>query len=220
MVINTPRLCGEPGFKTRLDQREEAYIRCREVLPLHDDIDDAAATSITERLEISHLLKESSRPLQDYVRDPILPPPIVVQNPSDSHQDHDSNAATGRGGAQSDTAADMIRRVIESMLTGGAANEEENPFPGGRMRILNEDGQEEEVWIEVLDTDRLAADGGNYHEDELGGILAEALGSKLEETLRAAGFNVIGKKEDDSEEDDDGAEDSEEVLDGSIHDEL
>ncbi|TFY76745.1 hypothetical protein EWM64_g7273 [Hericium alpestre] len=31
LVINTPRLCGEPGFKSRLDQREEALIRCREV---------------------------------------------------------------------------------------------------------------------------------------------------------------------------------------------
>ena len=36
MVIHTPRLCGEPGFKTRLQQREEAPIRCREILSPED----------------------------------------------------------------------------------------------------------------------------------------------------------------------------------------
>jgi len=30
--IATPRLCGVPGFRSRLDAREETYIRCREVL--------------------------------------------------------------------------------------------------------------------------------------------------------------------------------------------
>ncbi|KAI0281457.1 hypothetical protein BGY98DRAFT_913452 [Russula aff. rugulosa BPL654] len=32
LVINTPRLCGEPGFKSRIDQRDAALIRCRQVV--------------------------------------------------------------------------------------------------------------------------------------------------------------------------------------------
>ncbi|KAF9005568.1 hypothetical protein BDQ17DRAFT_1353386 [Cyathus striatus] len=32
LVINTPRLCGEPGFKSRRDSGEEALIRCREIV--------------------------------------------------------------------------------------------------------------------------------------------------------------------------------------------
>ena len=32
LVIHTPRLCGEPGFKSRRDAREEAVICCREVV--------------------------------------------------------------------------------------------------------------------------------------------------------------------------------------------
>lgn len=32
LVINTPRLCGEPGFRSPLDSRDEAPIRCREVV--------------------------------------------------------------------------------------------------------------------------------------------------------------------------------------------
>lgn len=32
LVINTPRLCGEPGFRSRRDVGEQATIRCREVV--------------------------------------------------------------------------------------------------------------------------------------------------------------------------------------------
>lgn len=30
--IATPRLCGEPGFRSRVDTNQEAYIRCREIV--------------------------------------------------------------------------------------------------------------------------------------------------------------------------------------------
>ena len=30
--IATPRLCGEPGFKSRIDAEEEHTIRCREIV--------------------------------------------------------------------------------------------------------------------------------------------------------------------------------------------
>lgn len=32
VVINTPRLCGEPGFKSRRDETEQGSIRCREIV--------------------------------------------------------------------------------------------------------------------------------------------------------------------------------------------
>ncbi|KAK7467006.1 Protein OS-9 [Stygiomarasmius scandens] len=32
LVINTPRLCGEPGFKSHRDVTEQAHIRCREIV--------------------------------------------------------------------------------------------------------------------------------------------------------------------------------------------
>ncbi|THU86416.1 hypothetical protein K435DRAFT_842873 [Dendrothele bispora CBS 962.96] len=32
LVINTPRLCGEPGFKSHRDVHEQAHIRCREIV--------------------------------------------------------------------------------------------------------------------------------------------------------------------------------------------
>jgi protein OS-9 len=32
LVIHTPRLCSEPGFKSRMESRDEALIRCREIV--------------------------------------------------------------------------------------------------------------------------------------------------------------------------------------------
>ncbi|KAG7092340.1 hypothetical protein E1B28_008701 [Marasmius oreades] len=32
LVINTPRLCGEPGFRSQQDVNEQAHIRCREII--------------------------------------------------------------------------------------------------------------------------------------------------------------------------------------------
>jgi len=32
LIIHTPRLCSEPGFKSRLESREESPIRCREIV--------------------------------------------------------------------------------------------------------------------------------------------------------------------------------------------
>ena len=48
MVIHTPRLCGEPGFRTRLEQREEAPIRCREVLDTPEAVAEATHPEMGE----------------------------------------------------------------------------------------------------------------------------------------------------------------------------
>jgi protein OS-9 len=32
LVIHTPRLCGVPGFRSLLDSREEAIVRCRQIV--------------------------------------------------------------------------------------------------------------------------------------------------------------------------------------------
>ncbi|KAF8522194.1 hypothetical protein BU17DRAFT_87289 [Hysterangium stoloniferum] len=61
LVIHTPRLCGEPGFKSRLEQMPEAAIRCREVLN----------PELTPRSELPAPRKK--------IRPP--PPPVVPEEP-------------------------------------------------------------------------------------------------------------------------------------------
>ncbi|TFY57281.1 hypothetical protein EVJ58_g7116 [Rhodofomes roseus] len=63
--IATPRLCGVPGFKSRVDDRNEAFIRCREVL---DE---------TEYQNADRSLQAADRPLKvpKKTKPVIAPPP-------------------------------------------------------------------------------------------------------------------------------------------------
>jgi protein OS-9 len=54
LVIQTPRLCGEPMFRSRLEAREESTIRCREIVQGFDQLD---------RTDEQNTLIESSVPL-------------------------------------------------------------------------------------------------------------------------------------------------------------
>jgi protein OS-9 len=45
LVVHTPRLCGEPGFKSRIDQTADAPIRCREIVDKINPKDERSLTS-------------------------------------------------------------------------------------------------------------------------------------------------------------------------------
>jgi protein OS-9 len=62
LVVQTPRLCGEPGFKSRSEQRDEALIRCREVV-------DSLAHADPALPEADVFFKRPAR------TKPVLPPP-------------------------------------------------------------------------------------------------------------------------------------------------
>ena len=51
LVIHTPRLCGEPGFKSPRDDLEDTPIRCRKVRPPRSllPIVSVPTTLITQR---------------------------------------------------------------------------------------------------------------------------------------------------------------------------
>ena len=221
MVINTPRLCGEPGFSAHFDQRKEAHIRCREVISSQgSDGDEVETGSIVEMSETDRL-EESLRPTEKPPRDPILPPPLSFQAPS-VQSDVDASIA---GGGES-MGANIIRRVLESMLTGEAkntANGQEDTLSSGPVRIINEQGQEEDVWIEVLDAEGLVSvsEDGKIDQSDLENMVSEALNSKLEDVLRAAGYNVAGKKESNVEDEEFEEEENDEPLEAFYnHDEL
>ena len=64
--IATPRLCGEPGFRSRRDAHEEAYIRCREVVASPEQL----AQADRSLPEMSHPFKMPPR-----VQKPVIAPP-------------------------------------------------------------------------------------------------------------------------------------------------
>lgn len=38
LVIQTPRLCGDPAFRSRRDSQEQSTIRCREIIQSHEEL--------------------------------------------------------------------------------------------------------------------------------------------------------------------------------------
>jgi len=69
LVVQTPRLCGEPGFKSRRDTGEEAEIQCREI--------------VDAKTERAINLPTADHPLKIPPRKTVLPPPPLKNDPSE-----------------------------------------------------------------------------------------------------------------------------------------
>ena len=126
MVINTPRLCGEPGFKNRMEQRDEAFIRCREVL---DSIDAINAVDRT--------LPESPHPhWHGPAKSPALHVAPVPPVPTETVTDADPST-------ESKKPIDILRSALEALMSG-----EDDP---NLEEVRIKKGDEGELWIEFLD---------------------------------------------------------------------
>lgn len=177
MVIHTPRLCGEPGFKTRLEQREEAPIRCREVL----DSEEAVAAA-------DKTLPTAAQPFKRRARQPILdippPPPPATKE--------DGNAP----GAIDKKTAGMIKAAIEAFISGNSdyAAADLDLESGEAILIAGEDGEM------LIDIEFIDAEETDEAMEKLEGLLGKASGKlgRLEEALRAAGYDVSGLASTDS----------------------
>jgi len=95
LIVQTPRLCGEPGFKSRRDVGEEAEIQCREVV-------DAK----TER-EIN--LPTADHPLKIPPRKTVLPAPPIIPR----------NDPTGKEKIFNDFLRKTIEAIMASQQNGG-----------------------------------------------------------------------------------------------------
>ncbi len=135
LVINTPRLCSEPGFKSRDAATGEAPIRCREIVD----------TLPQEPLNF---------PITDYPvkgaqpRKPKLPPVAAL---TDDDHDGAESGKTGAGskGPKDKIVADLLRKTIEAMkknLAGKKALKLEEP-----TEIIIELADDEEHGQEVSD---------------------------------------------------------------------
>jgi len=172
LVINTPRLCGEPGFKSRVDQHEEAPIRCRQVV-------DAAtlANADNSLLESDHPYHQRRAPASSNP-----PPPL--------------DAAEKEDGAEPDALLDrndLLRRALEAIFQNAAGN----PAAGdgaaaaaaaAEPRVVVEDVGDGEMVIEFISEVQLD-DGADLERsvDDLSRLMDSNM---FEDALRAAGFDV------------------------------
>ncbi|KAF9456781.1 hypothetical protein BDZ94DRAFT_1203843 [Collybia nuda] len=86
VVINTPRLCGEPGFKSRKDIGEEAQIRCREI--------------VDAKPEIPTNLPVSDHPIKPARSKPIPPPPERKAENDKAYEDFLRQTIAALGGTK------------------------------------------------------------------------------------------------------------------------
>lgn len=124
LVINTPRLCSEPGFKSTRDVTEQAYIQCREVVS-----DDQLTEKAIDGKEAQDFPRKLVRPKAE------LPPPA---------KDSGKPGAPG-----SNQQVDDILKKAMNMLLGSGQGVEGVNLANGKL-VLSDDGAVMVEFVEDL----------------------------------------------------------------------
>ncbi|KAF8574490.1 hypothetical protein K439DRAFT_1372269 [Ramaria rubella] len=182
LVIHTPRLCGEPGFKSRLEQMPETAIRCREVVENVESVDPS--------------LPEARHPFKRRPRPPIPAPPPAPPAPQQKADDETQTSSpldTLRASVdRAQDTAKLLRQAIESLLGRGDIED---------MAVFElQPGEEEGEYYVTLDAETQEALRGGDEPPGAGdgresAPHAKGRGKTLEEALRAAGYDIRGQKE-------------------------
>lgn len=184
--IATPRLCGEPGFKSRIDA-EEDFIRCREVV------------GSEEYERVDRELPEAALPIKRArAQKKVLAPPPPAEASPKSKEDLKKKVA------DSLAHSDLLRKALERIL----ARQQEGAGEGDSHLFVERlpDGEGDFVVEFVdIDVDDLAPeDAGDFYGDTEGeSVFRVPLGDddfadyeeRLAEILRAAGRNLRRKGE-------------------------
>jgi protein OS-9 len=183
LVVNTPRLCGEPGFKSRIDQRDAALIRCRQVV-------DAATLANADSS-----LPEADHPFSQ------RRPPVANHPPLDAAEALSSAGVETGGGDASHTATepdakhaydhnDMLRRALEAILQKTGNPQGNDADADTTPRVVVEDIGDGEMVIEFISEIEMNDEGGGDAQQRVDDI-SQLMDSKVfEDALRAAGFDV------------------------------
>jgi protein OS-9 len=192
LVVNTPRLCGEPGFKSRIDRRDETLIRCRQVV-------DAATLA-----DADSSLPESNHPFPHRRASVINPPPpldaaeATSNSPSGESDGGGNDDGSHKGGAAKEDAGSLdhnalLRRALETILQ-KAGNPQGNGAGAGAgggataPRVVVEEVGDGEMMIEFISEIAVNDEGDVERRVE---DLSRFMDSNMfEEALRAAGFDV------------------------------
>ncbi|TRM61907.1 hypothetical protein BD626DRAFT_500888 [Schizophyllum amplum] len=146
LVIHTPRLCGEPGFKSRRDAREEAVIRCREVV-------DTPAPSAAD-------LPQGDHPFKHPRRKTALPARTAPRKEEQAQQ---------KKVAAESAYSDILRRALNAFLGADAGNDAAVIVEDGDVVIEDmDDAESNAVITEALRAAGFAIKGDKFVQAEEG----------------------------------------------------
>ena len=162
--IATPRLCGEPGFKSRIDAEEEHFIRCREVL------------SADELERVDRSLPPAAYPFKrpKPQKKVIAPPPPT---PEGAKKD---KADANKGSADAGPRSEVLRKALQRLL----ARQDGAQVGDSHYVIERGPDGEAEMLVEYIDID-LEDVADDFHLDE-------DFRSRLQEILRGAESDLAG----------------------------
>jgi len=173
LVINTPRLCGEPSFRSRRDATDETKIRCREIV-------ETLPENPFNYPAADYPIKSSSPPPPPPSRQHNLPGPAAAAR-SENHRSEDTEYSE-TDEKQDRIVDDLVAQTIQALM---------RKTRGGKT---DKAGEPTEVIIEF---------GDDTEDDvEISNKLTEALRAAGFDILNAEvlGFRASSKEEDKDKE--------------------
>lgn len=136
LIVQTPRLCGEPGFKSRMEMPEQTFIRCRQII--NPSLDSTSQTTHLEQRKPDgqRIPQDSDLPLHlNRETRFAIPTPAA-------------KSSLGPGAGQSEDPFDgILKRTIEALLN----NPELQSLSGENPQVVFGRGQNGEIVIEILE---------------------------------------------------------------------
>ena len=176
LVVQTPRLCGEPGFRSRLETRNESLVRCRQIIdPTSDQVSPSESTQLEQRQTGEQAnLNESDHPLHLLNRKPrfIIPTPAPLQSSVES-----SSGDEGDGKWD-----DFWKRAVEALMK----SPEIQGLGGTNPQVFLDRGENGEIVIEILEEIPMDGSGDGTVQ---GDVSAEEY-ARLTDVLRNAVFDM------------------------------
>lgn len=201
LVVQTPRLCGEPGFRSRLETRDESLVRCRQIIdPTSDQVSPSESTQLERRQAGEQVnANEYDHPLHLLNRESrfIIPAPLQGSSSSD------------KGDGQWD---DFWKRTVEALMK----SPEIQGLNGNNPQVFLNHGENGEIVIEILE--EIPMDG-NGDEAVQVDVTADEY-ARLADVLRNAVFDMKRDGETKRESDQDLEEGEEEDGSRNTRDEL
>lgn len=192
LVIHTPRLCGEPGFKSQLDQVPETEIQCREVL--NDDGPDSSSSSSSDE-------QEQDKFKHPFRRIPRPPPLPLTKHGEQGGSDKKGSGANDDNGNKNNKGFDAQFNMLFQKLLGDMVDKafnlgDEFDLEGQDIDVIEGEGDEvgglKVIAAVVLDS--VKGQSTESQDDELSGDgSTEKIGldkKKLGKILREFGYET------------------------------